>query len=262
MATERDTLQSVYDALHNLRGAGGDIYKVLVNWPRGVNCGCLLPTIPGRQELELAMSAKYAAEFEGAIHFDQPDAETIHNAVIRTLADELAKSKVKFEAAQAVVCGCMPTLRAAKGEQWTSDLWDEIAGLERVLQDTEYYPDATAGRVSELFRAIDTRKEQVFAAMRMREPPSKADSPNWPPPYDAKAMMSCSELADKFGMNPDALKKKLKRWRHNNDDGWKEFDTDRRNEARIRYVVGAVIGIITEMHGGKLPRGCPHEKML
>jgi hypothetical protein len=64
---------------------------------------------------------------------------------------------------------------------------------------------------------------------------------------DPNASMSAPDLARVFKLNPDALRKRLDRWRKQNGDGWTDVPNPKPNEAKVLYRVAAVQSVIDEM---------------
>ena len=64
------------------------------------------------------------------------------------------------------------------------------------------------------------------------------------PATDLKARMSCADLARKWKVPPNALYKRLARWRHEHAEGWYEVQNAPKGEPRIIYEVGPVLPVI------------------
>jgi hypothetical protein len=83
------------------------------------------------------------------------------------------------------------------------------------------------------------------------------------PPADEtedNAWLSHKDIATRFGVPHDALKKRLARWRRANLEGWNEVSDPRPREAWHLYRVGAVRPIIEDLASRQMSRQCPAKK--
>jgi hypothetical protein len=68
---------------------------------------------------------------------------------------------------------------------------------------------------------------------------------------EATGKLSPRELADKHGVNLDALNKRLERWRYEHDAGYSEVTNSRRNEPKYLYDEMAVMPVIADLKNKK-----------
>ncbi len=65
------------------------------------------------------------------------------------------------------------------------------------------------------------------------------------------AALSCPDIAAQCGVNEDALRRRLERWRRDHDQGWHEVQNHGPREPRYLYQVGAIADIIDDMTSGE-----------
>lgn len=91
-------------------------------------------------------------------------------------------------------------------------------------------------------KAIRTLGDKL--AMSGTASPVRGGDESDPLPVDDDALMSPTKLAEVFGVNSDALRKRLERFRKNNHKGWIENTERKPKEAQFLYRVGTVRHII------------------
>lgn len=64
---------------------------------------------------------------------------------------------------------------------------------------------------------------------------------------DDEAMLSAPRLAARFGVNPEALRKKLERWRTQHDEGWSDVQNRATKSPKYLYKLGSVRAVIESM---------------
>jgi len=69
----------------------------------------------------------------------------------------------------------------------------------------------------------------------------------------ASGLMSATELARKHGVNPEALRKRLERWRRQQDGGWVQVVDRRVRGPKYLYDEGAVQTIIAALKKARFP---------
>ncbi len=65
------------------------------------------------------------------------------------------------------------------------------------------------------------------------------------------AKLTVANLAALFRLNKEALRKRLERWRKQNDKGWTENPDGTSREPKILYEVRAVMHVIKDMQRGQ-----------
>lgn len=94
------------------------------------------------------------------------------------------------------------------------------------------------------------------AASRAEPPPDRVCEPTLPynVGLDENALYSCIDLARLFGVDQEALRKRLERYRKTNlGDGWKEQTNDSRREPKYSYRLRAVRPILDELRASSRP---------
>lgn len=66
-------------------------------------------------------------------------------------------------------------------------------------------------------------------------------------PIPPDAYLSSSDLAKQYGVDAEALRKRLDRWRKTNESGWREVTDRRPREPKFLYQVAAVLAVIREL---------------
>lgn len=64
---------------------------------------------------------------------------------------------------------------------------------------------------------------------------------------DVDALLASSDIARRFRVDSEALRKRLERWRRENIVGWREVQTRARNEPRYLYQLSAVKSVVDEL---------------
>jgi len=75
------------------------------------------------------------------------------------------------------------------------------------------------------------------------------------PRPDGPEMLSSPDLADRYNVNPEALRKRLERWMPTHQEDWKEITDRRPREPKYLYRVFAVLPIIKELQASGQPSG-------
>jgi hypothetical protein len=68
---------------------------------------------------------------------------------------------------------------------------------------------------------------------------------------DQNAMLSAGDLASRFGVDPEAVRKRLDRWRKGTHDGWSEVTDRKPREPKYLFRFSAVSAILKEMASGE-----------
>ncbi len=114
---------------------------------------------------------------------------------------------------------CRSYMASSVAENWQS------VGLFLKKHFRLYRPERLVARVeSECARVkADTLRKEVG-----NRPPSSKPDADMPSSQDAKGWWSTHDSATEHGLNQDALRKRLKRWRHSNARGWMEVPPSER----------------------------------
>jgi hypothetical protein len=72
---------------------------------------------------------------------------------------------------------------------------------------------------------------------------------DWPIKEDVtgQEFLSCSDLANKYRVNPETLRKRLERWMPSHEESWKEVANRGPREPKYLYQVSAVLPIINDL---------------
>jgi hypothetical protein len=65
------------------------------------------------------------------------------------------------------------------------------------------------------------------------------------PDLQTDTLLSCAQLAKRFGVPAEPLRKRLERFQKESDEGWVEVENRRRNQPRYLYRVGAVRHLVS-----------------
>ncbi|MHC4406405.1 MAG: hypothetical protein ACYTG0_42795 [Planctomycetota bacterium] len=100
----------------------------------------------------------------------------------------------------------------------------------------------TAGLELEYAVAMDQREQATTDQSGEPESAAEASGDN-----EGEAMLSAPDLAKKYGVDPEALSKRLERFRAHTDHGWIEAQNPGQRKPRYLYRVASVKYIIDEM---------------
>ncbi|MBK9126512.1 MAG: hypothetical protein IPM13_01785 [Phycisphaerales bacterium] len=134
---------------------------------------------------------------------------------------------------------------------WDGENWAAVepvlqrAGLLRPLGELTVFDIRMQFAVGQgdLLIRLGGRPETATGTLHaMPAPP--VDAPGPPADLDDAARLTADELAERFGVSPDALRKRLDRWRKRHDGGWYELVNAGRGAPRVLYEVGAVRAVI------------------
>lgn len=119
------------------------------------------------------------------------------------------------------------------------------AGLLRPLAELTVFEVRMQFAVGQrdLVIALGGRPETATGTLHAIPAPP-VDAPAPPADLDDAARLTADELAERFGVPVDALRKRLDRWRKRHDGGWFELVNAGRGAPRVLYEVGAVRAVI------------------
>ena len=166
---------------------------------------------------------------------------------VASILDSLAEQGVLLRE-EMVECRCCETVVPREDYETQLDEDGEYlcSGCERPLTKVSIRPVTT-------FRSGDAWTRRVD---NLDPPADRVCEPTLPynVGLDENALYSCIDLARLFGVDQEALRKRLERYRKTNlGAGWKEQTNDSRREPKYSYRLRAVRPILDELRASSRP---------
>jgi len=143
--------------------------------------------------------------------------------------------------------------REVKVDRSLLDLDARYADPDRFQEDTDEFKRSVSERLRVLVAKIDDlRSVAIRKGEGAATAPGDQSPDEWWPGIARKAWLSAPDMAEKTGLPYNALRKRLKRWRKNRNDGWRDAPAGNRvNEASCLYLFGAVRPVCIALAMGK-----------
>ncbi len=128
-----------------------------------------------------------------------------------------------------------------------AELWRELGGDRFLIQQVFHQ---LALHVDHAARSAGDRKDSPAATPPAQAPGNKTSPPVTTPVSNEPIRLSAPELAERFGVPPEALRKALERYRQANPDkGYIEASDRGRKEPKYVYDLAAVLHVIEGVKG-------------
>jgi hypothetical protein len=147
--------------------------------------------------------------------------------------------------------------RGAEGQTWEENFYDdflEVSGRRpEEIAATANHWHHWLYKLAALIpsQSVASRESTSRGTGSLRWPqvaePSAGKVPHNDPSYTGSGMLGCTELAELFEVNADALRKRLERWKPTHQDDWKEVQERRPRESKYLYRISAVLPIIEKL---------------